>query len=243
MTISDATSGATIYYTTDGTTPTTSSTKYTGQITVTASETIQAIAVASEYWNSAVASATYTVNLPTPVLSTLSPAYGATGSAFTLTVNGTNFTALSTIYWNKGSSSGLGTALTTTYVSPTQLAAQVTAAQASIDSGNTYIKYAVSVVTPGVDTSNTFYFAVISPNYSSFPMTITPTTATVTSGSSATYAVAFTNATSGAVTCLNLPTGAKLCHCEQFKLNYCRHIDDDDLLDDPHGNIYDHGRW
>jgi len=208
VTISDATSGATIYYTTDGTTPTTNSTKYTGQITVKSSETIQAIAVASEYWNSAIASATYTVNLLTPVLGSLSPAYISGGTAFTLTVNGTNFTALSTIYWNVGISSGLGTALTTTYVSPTQITAQITAAQTSIASGTTYATYAVSVVTPDADTSNTLKFVAVSPNYSSLPMTISPTTATVTTGSSATYAVAFTNATSGVVTCLNLPTGA-----------------------------------
>ena len=61
VTIGTTTPNATIYYTTDGTTPTTSSTKYTGPITVGATETLSAIAVASGLSNSPVASGLYTI--------------------------------------------------------------------------------------------------------------------------------------------------------------------------------------
>jgi Chitobiase/beta-hexosaminidase C-terminal domain/Beta-propeller repeat len=61
VTIADATSGAIIYYTNNGTVPTASSTKYTGAIFVSSTETIEAIAIAPGYINSAIASAPYTI--------------------------------------------------------------------------------------------------------------------------------------------------------------------------------------
>jgi hypothetical protein len=60
--ISDTTAGAAIYYTTNGTTPTTSSTKYTTALAVSATETLEAIAVAAGYANSPVTTATYTIS-------------------------------------------------------------------------------------------------------------------------------------------------------------------------------------
>ena len=62
VTLSDTTAGATIYYTTDGSTPTTSSTKYTAAIAVSTTTTVKAIAAATGFNNSAVASGTYTIS-------------------------------------------------------------------------------------------------------------------------------------------------------------------------------------
>ncbi len=62
VTITDPVAGATIYYSTDGSTPTTSSAKYTGAIMVGASGTVSAIAVANGYTASAPASAQYLIS-------------------------------------------------------------------------------------------------------------------------------------------------------------------------------------
>ena len=61
VTISTTTTGASIYYTTDGSTPTASSTPYTGAIAVNTTTTIKAIAVKEGNNNSTVASATYLI--------------------------------------------------------------------------------------------------------------------------------------------------------------------------------------
>jgi hypothetical protein len=61
VTIGDATSGATIYYTTEGTTPTTTSLVYAATPTVSTSETIKALAVAADYPPSPFGEAIYTI--------------------------------------------------------------------------------------------------------------------------------------------------------------------------------------
>jgi len=60
--ITDATPGSTIYYTTNGTTPTITSKKYSGAFKVTATETVKAIAIANGHTKSTVASAKFTIN-------------------------------------------------------------------------------------------------------------------------------------------------------------------------------------
>lgn len=101
VTISDATPGASIYYTTDGSTPTTASTSYSGAISVYATATIQAIAVASGFTPSTVATATYTiVLLPIAGISPASLNFAATmvnssTSSQAVTLSNTGTAALS----------------------------------------------------------------------------------------------------------------------------------------------------
>jgi glucosylceramidase len=64
VTLTDGTAGATIYYTTDGSTPTNSSTVYANPITIMATATIKAMATASGFSASAVASGSYTLTPP-----------------------------------------------------------------------------------------------------------------------------------------------------------------------------------
>ncbi len=59
-----ASSGASIYYTTDGSIPTSSSSLYVSPITLTSTTTLKAIAVKTGMTTSPVASATFTVNIP-----------------------------------------------------------------------------------------------------------------------------------------------------------------------------------
>jgi len=99
VTISDSASGASIYYTTDGSTPTTASTPYSGAISVSATTTIQAIAVASGYSTSAVATATYTIVLPIAAVAPASLTFGSqdtgtTSAAQTVTLSNTGSAVL-----------------------------------------------------------------------------------------------------------------------------------------------------
>ena len=99
VTISDEEIDATIYYTTNGSAPTTSSTKYTGPITVSTTERIEAIAVAAEFSQSAVGSATYTIT---------APGFSLNPASTSLTVNsGAQVTDVVTIASTNGASGSI----------------------------------------------------------------------------------------------------------------------------------------
>ena len=98
ITITDATAGATIYYTTDGTPPSSNSAVYSAStgITISSSETIKAIASAQGYIMSAEASATYTSNTVPPV-----PVFSLAGGTYigTQSVMITDSSSSATIYY------------------------------------------------------------------------------------------------------------------------------------------------
>ena len=140
VTISDATAGTTIYYTTNGTTPTTSSTKYSGAITVSATETIDAIAVETGYTNSAVGTAAYTIApvLPTP---TFSPAAGTYTTSQSVTIS--DATAGTTIYYTTNGT--MPTTSSTVYSGPITVSATETIEAIAVKTG--YTNSAVATAT------------------------------------------------------------------------------------------------
>ncbi|MBX3732592.1 MAG: chitobiase/beta-hexosaminidase C-terminal domain-containing protein [Verrucomicrobiae bacterium] len=111
VTITSLTPGATIYYTLNGTTPTTNSTVYGGALSVATTTTIQAVAWAPNHQVSSVAGGTYTITVPiaaTPVLNPPPGNYVGTqsvaitsatpGATIYYTLNGTTPTTNSTVY-------------------------------------------------------------------------------------------------------------------------------------------------
>ncbi len=94
VTITDYTTGAAIYYTTNGDDPTTDSTRYDGPIRVTENETIKAIAVAEGLSDSAIVTIEYRIAAAVPGFSLKSGTYD---KAQTVTI--TDKTAHATTYY------------------------------------------------------------------------------------------------------------------------------------------------
>jgi hypothetical protein len=106
VTMTDSTAGASIHYTTNGSTPTAASTSYSGPITVTTGETIHAVAIANGFLDSNISTATYTKTTQT-AMPTFSPAPGTYSTAQQVTI--TTTTSGATIYYTTN-----GTTPTTT---------------------------------------------------------------------------------------------------------------------------------
>jgi glucosylceramidase len=114
VSLTDATSNATIYYTVDGTTPTVKSAVYQAPLNLQATTTIKAIATAANHTLSAVASGTFTINLPAAATPAFSPAPGVYSSAQTVTLSDTTQNA--SIYYTLNGS--VPTAASTLYTAP-----------------------------------------------------------------------------------------------------------------------------
>ena len=137
ISISDTTPGAVLYYTVDGTTPTASSTKYTGPFTSQASETIEAIATATGYAPSAVVTASYTSIGSPSALAAPATALGTTNA----TLNAVAYTQglAGSYYFQYGTSSAALTSSTAKVtLSATATGQAAAAALTTLKSKTTY---------------------------------------------------------------------------------------------------------
>ena len=97
---------------------------------------------------------------PSPTITTISPNTGvAGGAAFTLTIDGTNFDAASTVSFG-------GAAPVTTFISSTQLTAAIPASSITSSGG---MAVTVSVPPPGGGTSNSVDFVITSDGLNPVP--------------------------------------------------------------------------
>jgi hypothetical protein len=146
----------------------------------------------------ATASIPVTVTPPSPVIAGITPAITSAGAASaTITIDGSEFNAGSTLYWNSSP-------LPTHFVSPTQLTADIS----STDLAQPGI--ASVTIHNGSAISNVFQFEIDSAANSGTSAPIfAPASITITAGQSAVFAIALpAGLSSASAICLNLPAHA-----------------------------------
>jgi len=143
---------------------------YTAPLTLPTPNTVTVTATSVEDPTRS-ANATVTLENPLPVISGVTPTILTANMQFEITVNGTGFTAGSTV--------NLGTVpLSTTFIAPTQLLAVGTPTLAQVGAA---VPVTVVNPDPGGSTSAPFNVQVVGPN-SNITVTITPKTATLGAG-------------------------------------------------------------
>ena len=141
MSLSTTSAGATIYYTTDGSTPTTNSPAYTDPFSVTDGATIKAIAVKDQMADSAVGSTT----ISTAAAPTFSLSAGTSSTDQTVTISST--TASPTIYYTtdtttpNSSSSTYGTPVWVIEANGAMTVKAFTTAAGKLNSASTSVTY------------------------------------------------------------------------------------------------------
>jgi len=150
VTLTSPTDGATIYYTTDGSTPTTASTQYTAPFPITANTTVKAIAVVSGMTNSGVSTFTYLVKVATP---TITPTAGSVPSGQLITLSTT--TSGASIYYTLDGSDPATSGTRILYSAPFPITSNVTvkamAEKVGMENSNTaQSSYTIAVPTGAV---------------------------------------------------------------------------------------------
>jgi uncharacterized repeat protein (TIGR03803 family) len=173
ITISEQRSGTTIYYTQDGSIPTTNSPVYSGPFQITETETVRAMAMGGGFSESPVVTGTYTLQALKPGFSPLPSTYSPPKS-----VTLTEGTSGATVYFTTDGStpSGPPNVNGTAYSAPFALSQATTTVNAiAVGTG-----YNPSTVATGVYT-----LQALTPGFSPLPSTYTtPPKVTITEGTS-----------------------------------------------------------
>jgi len=165
VTISDSMTGATIYYTMDGSLPNTNSLVYSTPIQITSTTTFRAMATYPGYPHSNVALAVYTINLPTAPAPSFWPVPSTYSTAQSITIS--NTASLPMYYTTDGTTP---TTNSTPYAVPISVSKNTTIKAITAQYG---------YITSPVSTGN-YYIQAPAPTFSPSPGTYsTPQTVTI----------------------------------------------------------------
>ena len=187
VTLSCATAGASIYYTTDGSTPTASSALYANAISISQTTTLKAIAIKTGMDNSYVLTAAYTINLPLPTVATptASPVAGTYTGAQTVTLS--SATDGASIYYTTDDSPP--TAGGTLYSSPITISETTTLKAVAVKSGMNDSAVLTAVYTINDPQLETVATPTASPAPNTYTSAQTVTLACAESGASIYYTI------------------------------------------------------